>query len=150
MQHSRIMDRDHIYRHIRSQGGRLTRVRKCIIDIFISEGCMLSYDDIQGGLSRQGLRPNRSTIFRELEYLTHCHIITYNSTKSGRLFEAVGSHHHHFVCLKCDEISKIDIHGSCKQVTRTIHTPPRYVVTDHAIELYGYCARCASVTPKHI
>lgn len=49
------------------------------------------------------------------------------------------AHHHHFRCDACDRV--FDVKGCTENLRRLL--PPKFRLNDHAVTLYGLCARCA-------
>ncbi len=54
-------------------------------------------------------------------------------------FERAHSHHHHFQCRACQTV--FDIHECPGELAHLV--PRGFVVHDHDLTLYGYCAHCA-------
>ncbi|MDI9332614.1 MAG: transcriptional repressor [Alphaproteobacteria bacterium] len=72
---------------------------------------------VEDGLARPVNLPGESTRFER----THAH------------------HHHHFQCRSCQSV--FDVHECPGELVHL--APPGFVVQDHDLTLYGYCAPCA-------
>ncbi len=59
--------------------------------------------------------------------------------ESTRFERAHSHHHHHFQCRAC--LSVFDIHECPGELAHL--APQGFVVEDHDLTLYGYCAHCA-------
>jgi len=133
---------DEIYKQINNLGGRLTKVRKVILDSLINSDCLMSQDCILKALKKNDLKPNRSTIFRELTYLVKTNTIIKNTINSIDYYEIPKAHHHHLVCLKCHEISKIEIKDHFEIEEKKISKEKKFNILNHSLEFYGYCENC--------
>jgi len=131
-----------IYKNINLKGKRITKIRKEIIRILSETHCLVTQTDIVTALHKARLHPNRSTIFRELQFLAGSNIVIKNTISDIDYFEIPRDHHHHLVCLKCHEISKINIGNHLESQEKKIAKQFNYTITSHSLEFYGYCGRC--------
>ena len=142
LQHCCNMKLDTIYKRIRSKGGRVTKVRKAIIEILYESGCILSSFDIMLKLRELKIRPNRSTMYRELIFLAHNNVITKNAIAHKDYFELPQDHHHHLVCVGCNSIQKIVIGNHLREQEKIIERENKFQIINHSLEFYGLCRRC--------
>lgn len=139
------MERATIESLVRQSGGRMTRVRRALIDVLSGRDCILSLADIRTLLRSRRLTPDRSTIFRELEFLRQLNVIRVLTLPEGRYYEYRRDHtHHHLVCRKCHEIEDIDVNFDLDRHNNSIRKQKKFYVTDQRLELYGYCVHCNS------
>jgi Fur family ferric uptake transcriptional regulator len=137
------MNKDKIYQNIRAQGGRLTKLRKEIVRILVAEDCLVSSAKLLACLNKSKLQPNRSTIFRELLFLTNNRIAVKNNISGTDYYEIpCEHHHHHLVCLKCHSISKVEVANKLKAQEKKIESQNKFKITSHSLEFYGYCRKC--------
>lgn len=129
-------------RTIRSQGGRMTKIRAMLLTIFSDAKCILSQKDILALYKKQQFIPNRSTIFRELVFLTTRGIIIKHTIAGTAYYEMPRDHHHHLICLGCHTIKKIPLHNILKPYEETITKYHKFAVLYHCLEFYGYCRTC--------
>jgi Fe2+ or Zn2+ uptake regulation protein len=124
-------------------GFRLTQTRKSILASFVANSKPLSASDISRILSQSGLVVNKTTIYREIEFLLDQGIIKkVRIEHTSDLFElAERPHHHHVICTDCGTIEDIQfknehalLEDAQNQTSLTIH--------DHALEFYGLCRDC--------
>ena len=138
------MNKDAIYKNIRAQGGRITKVRKEIAQTFCEADCLMSQADILAYLKKQKIYPNRSTIFRELLFFTKNNIIVKNTISGIDYYEIPQDHHHHLVCLKCNSIEKVEIDDHLAKQERQISKQNKFNIINHSLEFYGICKFCQS------
>ncbi|HZJ40782.1 MAG TPA: transcriptional repressor [Candidatus Saccharimonadales bacterium] len=136
------MNKETIYQNIRAQGGRLTKLRKEIIQILSAEDCLISAAKLLAHLNKLKLSPNRSTIFRELLFLTNKQIVLKNNISGVDYYEIPCEHHHHLICLKCKTISKVEIADQLQKQERRIEKLNKFKIVNHSLEFYGYCRKC--------
>ena len=131
-----------IYGKIRSSGGRLTKVRKSIIEMLTGKSCCMTKQDIIEKLQRKNITPNRTTIYRELLFLVKSGIVQKNNIAGSEYYEIPQDHHHHLVCLGCNLIEKIKICGHLKKQEKKIAEKNKFDIINHSLEFYGYCRKC--------
>ena len=136
------MNIEPIIKNIRTQGGRITKVRKLIIQILLDSNCLLSRIDILVKLKKQKIKPNRSTIFRELTFLTQHQIILKNTIADVDYYEIAKEHHHHLVCLNCNSIKKVSLAYHLTDQEKQIAKQNQFNIINHTLEFYGYCHNC--------
>jgi Fe2+ or Zn2+ uptake regulation protein len=131
-----------IYKTIQSSGGRMTKIKKAIIDILSENNCLLSKQELVDKLKAKKIRPNRSTIYRELQFLTKNNIIIKNTIASVDYYEIPQDHHHHLVCLSCNSISEVKIGNHLEKQEKQIVKQKKFNIINHMLEFYGYCHKC--------
>ena len=98
-----------IHKTIQSSGGRLTKTKKAILDVLSQNHCLLSKQELVEKLKVKKIKPDRSTIYRELQFLTTNNIIIKNTIAGIDYYEIQQDHHHHLVCVSCNSISIVEI-----------------------------------------
>ena len=137
-----FMNTDLRYQAIKAKGGRLTKTRMAIIDILVWSHCLMSLAELRIELDRRSLSPDRSTLFRELQYLSKNAIVIKNTISGINFYEIPHDHHHHLVCLECNSIDKITIDDRLEGQEKQIAKQNKFTVTSHSLEFYGYCKKC--------
>ncbi len=131
-----------IYKTIKSKGNRLSRVRKAIIETLFESPCLLSTSEILSALKSRNIAPNRSTMYRELMFLSHNSIIIKNTICHKDYFELPTDHHHHLVCTNCNSIKKVVIGRHLQKQEKQLEKENGFTITGHSIEFYGICKNC--------
>jgi Fur family transcriptional regulator, ferric uptake regulator len=122
--------------------GRLTKIKKAIIDILSENHCLLSKAELINKLNSIKINPNRSTIYRELQFLTKSGIIIKNTISGIDYYEIPKDHHHHLVCLGCNRIDKVKITNQLEKQEKQIAKQNNFNIINHSLEFYGYCRKC--------
>jgi len=131
-----------IYKTINSSGGRLTKAKKAIIDVLSENHCLLAKADLVEKLKAKNIKPDRSTTYRELKFLTKNNIVIKNTIAGVDYYEIPDDHHHHLVCLGCNSISKVKIGNQLEKQEKQIAKQNKFNIINHSLEFYGYCHKC--------
>jgi Fur family transcriptional regulator, ferric uptake regulator len=135
---------DHFLKKLKAGGFKLTPRRQAIIELFVDGKSHLTPEEVWEGLKKQFDRCGLPSVYRNLESLVECGILTriqqFDRKKHYGLCSAVhgDNHHHHITCIKCgkvDEIKDCAIDGSKKI--------KGYKVVSHFMQVNGVCAGCS-------
>lgn len=130
---------------------RLTKTRRAILEMFFHQHAPLSVLRILEVLEKNGITVNKTTVYRELETLEKIGIVQTLSFQDRRqYFElATRSHHHHLICLQCEQIEDVDVsEAELLREERKVSREKRFVVLRHSLEFFGLCQHCQSVEVK--
>lgn len=127
------------------QGYKKTRVREAVISHLEDLKKPLSALEIQTFLVTKKLRVNKSTIYRELQFLLeHEVIVEINFGEGKKRYEIAGlPHHHHLICNNCQKIEDIFIEEDLKVVEKKIKKETSFIIKHHTLEFFGLCKTCA-------
>lgn len=126
-------------------GYRRTRIRQAMLKAFATTTAPLSAAALQSALTQNGLRPNKTTVYRELDALVRCEMVLAVEFGDGlRRYELDRQpHHHHLICEDCGRVTDItltqDLHSEQARLTR-LHN---FSIRRHALEFFGRCSDCA-------
>jgi len=136
---------------ILDSGGRLTKTKKAIIDVLFENNCLLSKQKLIEKLKIKRIKPDRSTVYRELQFLTKTNIVIKDTIAGIDYYEIPQDHHHHLVCMSCNSISKVKIDNHLKKQEKEIAKQNKFNIINHSLEFYGYCPTCrqAGINAKH-
>lgn len=129
---------------LRSAGFRITNVRQKIIELFCSASQALTAAELSSGLKRKGLLPNKTTIYRELEFLLDQKILAEIDFLDGKKryeLHAEG-HHHHLLCNKCGKIQCVEMKNDLKHIESRLARVYGFEIKRHVLEFFGHCREC--------
>lgn len=129
---------------LKGKGYRITKTRKAVLSILMTEAKPLSADELIKKLRQNKLQPNKTTVYRELETLSLGGFVKeiQLGTRS-RMYEITSlGHHHHLVCTKCEKVEDISIKNDMMMFEKNIMKKTSFKVLDHSLEFFGLCARC--------
>ncbi|MEI7750119.1 MAG: transcriptional repressor [Candidatus Moraniibacteriota bacterium] len=129
---------------IRKRNGRMTRIRKAVLDIFRTADTPITATFIMEALAKRRIAADRTTIYRELRFLTETGVIReVRLAGRGRSFELSHGHRHHLVCLGCDAVKSIPFDEHLYGEEKRLLEDERFRVLDHSLAFYGYCDKCS-------
>ncbi len=138
-----IMQVEYFFKKIREAGGRMTLVRKAMVGIFVKEARPLSLRTITAMLSKKKINIDRTTIYRELVFLTENKVIsTINLGDSQKYYEIFFHHHHHLVCTACNFVGEVVLDPCLKKYENKFLKEKNFQVVSHSLEFYGLCEKC--------
>ena len=125
---------------------RTTRQKQLIMDILLHAQQPLTAQEVHARAVRQLPNLAKSTVYRNLEAMKARGEITQGMLDNGEsYYEAVhdGEHKHYLVCKDCH--IRVDL-PDCPlaQMQQEIAAAADFTITDHVIQLYGYCRECAA------
>ncbi len=136
------MKKDLIYKNIRDQGGRMTKIRREILYLLLEANCLMSQADILARLNKLKLHPHRSTIFRELLFLYKNNVVIKSTISDTDYYEIPQDYHHHLVCINCNSIKKVEISNYFEKQEKQIAQQNDFNIVNHSLEFYGICHAC--------
>jgi len=126
-------------------GCRQTKVRSAVLDI-LRDSEPLAAQDILIRLRRRSIIVNKTTVYRELDFLSGKQVLAEIVLADGvkRYELKAAGHCHHLVCLDCHHIEHVvmdnELAAQEKKISRTRH----FRILNHSLEFYGLCRNCAS------
>ena len=137
---------DDVLERIKAQGRKLTDTRKQTIELIFSVGRPVSAPELLLLLAKQGLEINKTTLYRELEFLLAQDVLVEVRLDSYVVHYEPASlpHHHHLVCDHCGEIEEVRSQ-SVEQSLQALQSEVAgqgFVVERHTLEFYGRCHDC--------
>ncbi|MFA6189932.1 MAG: transcriptional repressor [Candidatus Staskawiczbacteria bacterium] len=128
---------------LKKEGFRSTTIRKSILDLFYKFKKPLSSQDIQKYLKQKNIKANKTTVYRELDFLKNQNIIEeFQLDDKIKRYEILSSHHHHTVCIKCREIKCIEFSKDLESQEKEIEKNNKFKIINHSLEFYGLCHAC--------
>ena len=86
-----------------------------------------------------------ATVYRVLTQFEQAGlVIRHHFEAENSVFELNKGHHHdHIVCMKCGKVDEF-FDNVVEQRQQNIATKLGYQLTDHSLNLYGFCSQCKS------
>ncbi|MFA6376865.1 MAG: Fur family transcriptional regulator [Candidatus Paceibacterota bacterium] len=134
---------DNIIEKIKRDGGRVTKIRRTIVDVIYNQNCLITPPQILKQLDLNRIKTDRTTVYRELCFLLDRGIIRkIQLADQNTYYEMCGEHHHHLVCTKCKRINKIVLDKHLEAQEKEILEKENFKVQSHLLEFYGICSKC--------
>ncbi|MEY2936647.1 MAG: hypothetical protein RL033_7396 [Pseudomonadota bacterium] len=134
-------------------GLKATDQRLKVLEVMLDhEHHHLSAEDVHAKVS-EGRRPvGLGTIYRVLGQLTEVGLLTrhiFHNDANKAVYEVHRRRHDHLICLACDKIEEL-FADDIAELSRGRAAAKGYTLTQHRLELYGFCAECRrSTRPRH-
>jgi len=127
----------------KKDGFRFTSTREAILDLFYESKKPLSCQDIRKQLEHKNISANKTTVYRELEFMKNKNVIEEFQLDDGvKRYEICSDHHHHVVCLKCRKIECIKLDKELNEQEKRIEENNQFKIINHSLEFYGFCRKC--------
>lgn len=128
---------------LRSAKLKATPPRVAVLAALMQSRRPLAIEALSELLGKQA--PDTATLYRNMKQMVAAGLVKQISFKQrSALYEYSGSRdHHHLVCTKCGKIE--DFACDFKALSRRAikHSKDFSQISDHSMELYGLCKRCA-------
>ncbi len=138
------MKKDENYR-VKKMGKRMTPVRRALLDIFMRAKEPFSLEDVEKTLHISGMRPDFTTLWRQIDFFLQEGIIEQLDIPGRkRFFEKKQQHHHHFICSSCGEkqcLGEKKIHRAIKSIISSVEKEG-LKIDSHFFSLKGRCQIC--------
>ena len=123
---------------------RFSAVRNFILDSLDKSVRPLSAVDLQKILKKKGLAANKTTIYREVDFLKkEGLILEVRLAENKKRYELSSrEHHHHIVCLKCKKIEDVILKKDLQEQEKNIAKEKKFKVINHSLEFFGICENC--------
>lgn len=123
---------------------RETPVRRTLLDVLGEQKKPIDAVDLLHALSKKGLHPNKTTIYRQLEALiTKGEVERIVVDPTVQMFELKRGHHHHFVCESCEEVLDLESEEetTLKKLEKTLKKRG-FAPKKHELTFFGLCSSC--------
>ncbi len=131
---------------LKQSGRRSTPLRTVLLSLFEHGTHPQSAAELQQKIAKQGLKINKTTLYRQLDtLLEHGIIREIHLDDEVMRFELVrpGDHHHHLVCRGCRTIQDVDFDDGTSEAKKLAERTFGFVTLEHRLEFFGYCKTCA-------
>ncbi|MCH7552283.1 transcriptional repressor [Patescibacteria group bacterium] len=132
-----------ILKRLRERGNRITKVRREMVALLVKAQAPLAALDILQVLEKKKLQVNKTTVYRELDFLGENNIV--QEVEFGdkkKRYEISDKHHHHVVCVQCKRVEDVDLEKDLDMEERKIAKQKGYKMINHSLEFFGLCAKC--------
>jgi len=127
---------------LRAKGFRITKLRQTLLELLFLSNSPLSVPEILANLKKKRLVVNKTSIYRELEFLLAEDLLGEVDFLDGsKRYERHSHHHHHLVCSQCKHVTCID---ACVDLSPFYSRASKlgFIVDKHVLEFFGRCSRC--------
>ncbi|MDP3996699.1 MAG: Fur family transcriptional regulator [bacterium] len=136
---------ENILRSLKERGHKVTKNRSFIVGFLAENRKPFSAGAILSEAAKTVRKFNKTTIYRELDFLKKEEVISEIEFGDGKKrYEIAGlPHHHHAVCTVCEKVEDVILDEDLEKVERKILRDKKFKVKNHLLEFFGLCKNCA-------
>ena len=132
---------------LRTKGFRITKIRQAMIEALVAARQPVSAPQLLEQVSLKHPSVNKTTIYRELDFLADNKILSEIDVLDGmKRYEILhpNHHHHHLVCTSCRDIQCVEVpHHDLHALEEKIQQTHNFNVQSHVLEFFGVCKKCS-------
>lgn len=132
---------------LRTKGFRITKIRQAMIEALVAARQPVSAPQLLEQVSEKHPSVNKTTIYRELDFLADNKILSEIDILDGmKRYEILhpNHHHHHLVCTSCRDIQCVEVpHHDLHALEGKIQQTHKFTVQSHVLEFFGLCEKCS-------
>lgn len=141
---------DEFHKFLKEKGLKSTRQRELIFQVFLEATDHPSLEELYQRVRQKNAHIGFATVYRTLK------LMAASGWASSRKFADrsvrferchPGDHHDHLICLHCGKIVEFENAG-IENLQAEIARRKGFHIFDHKLEIYGFCAKCATKTYK--
>ncbi len=124
---------------------RTTPIRTTLLKILSKIKKPLTTQELLAALETNGLKANKTTIYRQLESLKENKIINevhFNDRSVRYELNKLEAHHHHLVCMKCKKVEDVTLPEDLHHQEKMVFEKNNFKVLQHFLEFFGLCKNC--------
>lgn len=132
-----------IDKEISSTGGKRSRSRSQIIEVFFRSGRHVTVDELTRMVRVKNRRIGSATVYRTLKLLARMgYAKELDFGEGAKRYESnLTEHHDHLVCTECGKVSEFEEPG-IEKLQEEVARQHGFTPTMHRLSIYGYCRGC--------
>jgi len=134
-----------IDRQIASIGGKRSRSRAEVIEVFFRAGTHVTIDELTRAVRKRNRSVGYATVYRTvklLERLDYAKELDFGDGQK-RYESNLVAHHDHLVCRECGEVFEFK-EPRIETLQEQVAKRHGFFPTMHRLDIYGYCWKCTS------
>lgn len=128
---------DHALAKCHSQGMRISRQRRYILELLWKTREHLTAREIYDRLNREGYEIGHTSVYQNLEALSSQRIIECVDRANGRLYGSLSNSHSHVTCLDTDQILDVQVELPADLIEE-IEQRTGVRIVDYRIDFFGH------------
>jgi Fur family ferric uptake transcriptional regulator len=137
---------EELIKKLREKGFRSTKIRELLLMLVVDRHKPLSVAEIRAEMEARGLVANKTTLYRELEFLRKENIVR-ELRFDGRLlrYELVDeSFHCHLICTNCHETECVEMEEVAVPREKANKKFKGFKILEQSLDFFGICNKCQS------
>ena len=140
------MKSERFLKQLKEEGFRITKIRRWLVRFFEFSDLPITIPDLLDRMSENKVYPDKTTVYRELEFLAHHGLIAEATLRGTELaYESALGHHHHLVCENCHKVLHVDVEDlevKLRDVQKWLKSQSGFTDISHYLEFSGICQKC--------
>lgn len=133
---------EELRRKLDERGGHMTRQRAAVYDYLSGVEHHPTAEEVFLNVKRNIPRISLATIYKNLEALVACEVISKLPYGDGSArYDIRTDHHYHTRCLGCGRMWDLEA-AQGKSALELIKPQPGFTISDYRLELLGHCQDC--------
>ncbi len=134
---------------ISALGGKRSRSRTLIFEIFFRSGRHLTVDELTRAVRERNRDIGAATVYRTLKLLARLGYAKELDFGEGvrRYESSLTTHHDHLVCTGCGKVSEFE-EPRIEHLQDEVAKKHGFIPTMHRLAIYGTCPRCVPQEPR--
>lgn len=142
---SSVREREQFIQYLRENGQRVTSERLALFEEMFAHHGHIDAEELHRSLRRRGMKISRATVYRNLDLLVECGLVTRQRLGRRRfLYEHVhsGQRHDHLVCTECGRVVEF-VSPGISALQGEICKAHGFVPSRHSLQIMGLCNECS-------
>jgi Fur family ferric uptake transcriptional regulator len=133
-----------IEERILADGGKRSRSRQAVIEIFLRSGSHLTADELTAEVRKERPEIGAATVYRTLKLLARLGLANEVDLAGGatRYESGLHSHHDHLVCLRCGAVTEFE-DTRIERLQQNVAERHGFTPTSHRLSIFGVCTACS-------
>jgi len=130
---------------LKKKGYRSSNLREAVLTILKQNTGPIAISVLTSGLEKLDLKPNKTSIYREVDTLLEEHIIEEFDLGEGKKryeLKPAKGHHHHLICTSCGKVECLEMDSDLEKLTKQIELNTNYKISKHNLDFEGLCPKC--------
>jgi len=133
-------------KYIRSTGGRVTRPRLCVAEVFFSMGGHPGVEELLVEVRSRHKGIGAATVYRTMKLLCDAGLVASRQFGEGfSRYETEGpeGHHDHLICTSCGKIVEFE-DEAIEELQVRVSQRYDFIMERHRLDIFGICPTCQS------
>lgn len=130
--------------HLAHRRLKKTQQREKILEVFLHAKKHLTVEDLHQLVQRLDPSIGLTTVYRTMKLFCECNLARANHFQEGRVRyeqQYKTAHHDHMICIRCGKTIEF-VHEQIEKLQEKVARKYDFLMTDHRMEIFGYCSMC--------
>lgn len=141
------MNQNILNKQVNEFGLKSSNRRNVVVKTFeshASDGKHITVDELYDHVKKADPKIGYTTVWRALKKLESLGLASAQKFHDGfTRYECIkGDHHHdHLICIDCGKVEEF-LNTKIEEIQNHVAAKHKFQITNHKMELYGYCRKC--------